>query len=88
MLVQCTKKRQEKQTSMRTLALSRAQVISLRLAIRKVRRSAKVAECVWNASLVMVLLAGMNESVTLLVGSVLLLAGATRHRNKVEKMDK
>lgn len=70
---------------MKTTVLSNAQAVGLRLVLKRVRNSMKVAEWYWTATFVLMMLAGGAENVIMTMVGVALLAHATLHRLKVEK---
>ena len=57
------------------------------VACRKAKRSVKVAEYLWNASFVFLMIAAMNESVIAVGAAICFMAAATKHRLMVERIN-
>ena len=70
---------------MRTVLRRRTWAEIAAVACRKARRSVKVAEYLWNASFVFLMIAAMSESVVAVGAALCFLAAATMHRRSVER---
>lgn len=69
---------------MKTVVRRRGMSLLMTLALRRVKKSVKVAEYLWNAAFVFLVMCATSESITLLFASIALLMAATRHRKQVE----
>jgi hypothetical protein len=70
---------------MRSIAIGRSWRVVAQLAARRVRRSHRVAEYWWNAAVVLLMIAAMNENLLLIGVALCQLMVATRHRRNVEQ---